>query len=180
MSEIVIRPRRDDDVAALGEELFAQQASSRYPFRDPLPIPVSRFLRAEDAQGAWTAEVDGRPIGHACWVGPPSGFAAADEMNHACAEAHGCEVEQLAWISALFVGLDARGTGVGGRLLDTVVDDIRAADRYPCLEVLPVVPMALRMYEAAGWREVLRLRPEWLAAADADGAWQVRVMALPT
>lgn len=176
----VVRPRRAEDLPALEEELLAQQPSSRYPFRDPLPIPVPRFLHADDASGAWTAEVDGRPVGHACWIGPPSGSDAAEDMNRACAEAHGCDVGDLAWLSAVFVGLSARGTGVGRRLLETAVADLRAAGRYPCLEVLPVVPTALRAYEAAGWREVLRLRPEWLAAADADGAWQVRVMALRT
>lgn len=88
MTSAVVRPRRAEDLPALEEELLAQQPSSRYPFRDPLPIPVSRFLHADDASGAWTAE-------------------------------------------------------------------------------------------ATGWREVLRLRPEWLAAVDAGGTWEVRVMALP-
>lgn len=178
MTEVVVRPRRAGDIPALAEVLLAQQASSRYPFREPLPIPVSRFLHAEDASGAWTAEIDGRPVGHACWVEPPSAFPDAEAMNRACAEAHGCEIDQLAWLSAVFVGLDERGTGVGRRLLETTVADIRARGRFPCLEVLPVLPTALRMYEATGWREVLRLRPEWLAQADTDGAWQVRVMAL--
>ncbi len=44
---LTIRARRPADVPALAEILLAQQAGSRYPFRDPLPVPVEEFLHAE-------------------------------------------------------------------------------------------------------------------------------------
>ncbi|QYJ03352.1 GNAT family N-acetyltransferase [Nocardioides panacisoli] len=177
---VVVRRRERSDLDALAAALVDQQPHSRYPFRDPLPIPVADFLRAEDAVAAWTAELDGRPVGHGCWVGPPSGFPAAAGMNRACAAAHDCAVDRLAWVSALFVGREARGLGVGRRLLEAVVDDLRAAGRRGCLEVLPVVPTALRLYEATGWQEVQRHRPEWLARAPGGAdAPAVRVMVLP-
>lgn len=60
---LTIRARRPADVPALADVLLAQQAGSRYPFRDPLPVPVEEFLHADDAVRAWTAELDGRRVG---------------------------------------------------------------------------------------------------------------------
>ena len=174
-----VRPRRPTDLPALVDVLLAQQPTSRYPFRNPLPIPVERFFHIDDAVGAWTAELDGRPVGHVCHTGPPDGFPAAAEMNRACALAHGCDVEELAWISTLFVGLEARGLGVGRRLLGAAVDDIRRAGLHPCLEVLPVHPAAVSLYTSTGWREVMRVRPEWLTSVMGDEGPDVTVMVLP-
>jgi GNAT superfamily N-acetyltransferase len=177
-SRVVVRPRRPEDVVRLKDVLAEQQPASRYPFRDPLPFPVERFLHAEDAVAAWTAELDGRPVGHVCRVAPPGGHPEADRRNEACARAHGCSVDELAWVATLFVGLGARGRGVGRALLETVVGDIRGAGLRPCLEVLPVHPAGLSLYESSGWREVLRLRPGWLRAAAGDEGPDVRVMVL--
>ena len=58
--------------------LLARQHLTRYPFRDPLPFPVERFLHAEDAVVAWTAEVDGRPAGHVCRTAAPRGSATPE------------------------------------------------------------------------------------------------------
>lgn len=173
-----IRPRRPDDLPALAEVLLAQQAVSRYPFRDPLPIPVEQFLHAEDAVAAWVAEVDGSVIGHVCRTAPPTGFPEAAEMNGACAAAYACDVDELSWVSTLFVGLGARGLGVGRRLLETVVTDMRDHRLRPCLEVLAVHPAALSLYESTGWRPVLRQRPGWLRAAAGDEVPDVLVMVL--
>jgi len=174
-----IRPRRFDDVPPLADLLLAQQPLTRYPFRNPLPMPVERFLHADDAPEAWTAEVDGRPVGHVSRVGPPRGYPEAEDMNDACARAHDCPVEDLGWVATLFVDPAVRGLGVGRALLDTAVTGIRAAGLRPCLEVLPVHAAALAMYESDGWQEVLRVRPGWLRAAAGDEVPDVRVMVLP-
>lgn len=176
---VVVRPRRPEDIPALAEVLFEQQPSSRYPFRDPLPFPVEQFLHAEDAVAAWTAEIDGRIVGHVCRVRPPQGFADAAAMNAACAASHDRPVEELSWISTLFVGLDARGHGVGRLLLESVVDDVRAAGLAGCLEVLMTHGGAYGLYQATGWKEVMRLRPQWLLDAAGDDAPEVVVMVLP-
>lgn len=173
-----VRQRRSADIPALAEVLLAQQPASRYPFRDPLPFPVERFLHADDAVGAWTAELDGHVVGHVCRTGSPQGFPHAAAMNQACADAHGCAVDELAWVSTLFVGSEARGRGVGRLLLNTAVDDIREAGLHPCLEVLPYHPAALQLYETSGWREVLRVRPDWLRSEVGDAGPDVVVMAL--
>ena len=178
-SGVRIRPRRPDDVPALADVLMSQQALTRYPFRDPLPVPVEQFLHAHDALAAWTAEVGGRPVGHVCRVRSPRG-PSAEEMNRACARAHACDVDELGWVSTLFVDPAARGLGIGRALLDTVVDDMRAARLRPCLEVLPVHSAALALYESGGWQEVLRLRPDWLRTASGDVPPDVRLLVLPT
>jgi GNAT superfamily N-acetyltransferase len=170
---VIVRPRVPADLPALAEVLWEQQAASRYPFRDPLPIPVSEFLHAEDALAAWTAEVDGVPVGHVCRTGP--GLA---ELDAPAASAHGCPVASLGWVSTLFVGTAARGLGVGRLLLSTVVADLRAHGLRPCLEVLAVHPAAAGLYAATGWREVHRLRPQWLREAAGEDGPDVAVMVL--
>ena len=178
MPEVLIRPRTPDDVATLTQVLWEQQPTSRYPLRNPLPFPVERFLHVDDAVGAWVAEVDGRPVGNVCRTRPPVGFPGADEENDACARAHGCTVDDLAWVSTLFVGLGTRGLGLGRRLLDTVVDDIRRTGHFPCLEVLAVHPAAMALYESGGWKSVLTTRPGWMSGAG-DDVPDVQVMVLP-
>jgi GNAT superfamily N-acetyltransferase len=101
-------------------------------------------------------------------------------MNRACAGAHGCTTDELGWVSTLFVDPAARGLGVGRALVDTVVGDMRANGLRPCLEVLPVHSAALALYEAGGWQEVLRLRPEWLRDAAGEVPPDVRVLVLPS
>ncbi len=175
----LVRRRRPDDLPALAELLLAQQPLTRYPIRNPLPVPVAQFLHADDALAAWTAELDGRPVGHVCRVGFPRSIPDADEVARACARAHGCAVHELGWVSTLFVEPAASGLGIGRALLAAVVAEMRGAGIRPCLEVLPVHFAALALYESERWREVLRLRPDWLIAAAGADAPDVRILVLP-
>lgn len=163
--DATIRSRRPSDLPALVTALMQQQPETRYPFRNPLPFPVEEFLHADDASGAWIAELHGRPVGHACRTDHARALGADEQLNQACARAHGCEVADLTWVGALFVAQEARGLGIGQRLLATVVQDARRVDRRPCLEVLPVHPAAMAMYVATGWTVVGSLRPDWLEGA---------------
>ena len=156
--------------------LLAQQAETRYPFKDPLPIPVEDFLHANDAARAWVAERDEVLVGHVCRTGPARGFAEADLLNQVCADAHGCDVSALTWVNALFVGSDARGNGIGRRLLEAVREDAQEHGLHPCLEVLPLHPAALSLYRATGWRTVHTFRPDWLRAATGDQGPNVQVL----
>jgi GNAT superfamily N-acetyltransferase len=176
--QVRIRRRRPADLPLLATALLAQRPGTRYPFRDPLPVPVEDFLHARDARGAWTAELRGRPVGHVCRTGPAEGHLEADLLNDVCAQAHGCPVRELTWVSAFFVAAEARGLGIGRQLLDVVVGDALSTGLRPCLEVLPTHPAALSLYLATGWRVVHRFRPDWLrAAAGAEGP-DVQVMVL--
>jgi hypothetical protein len=44
--EVSVRRREPSDVPVLTTAFLAQQAETRYPFRDPLPIAVEDFLHA--------------------------------------------------------------------------------------------------------------------------------------
>lgn len=177
-SEVRVRTREPADLSALEAALLAQQPETRYPFRDPLPVTVEDFLHARDAVRAWTAELAGQPVGHVCHTGPASGFPGADLLNEVCARAHDCDTSELAWVSTLFVASEARGLGIGRRLMEVAVDDVLSGGRRPCLEVLPTHPAAISLYAATGWRAVHRSRPDWLrAVVGADGP-DVHVMVL--
>ena len=176
--DIEVRPRRAEDLTDLTEALLEQQPQTRYPVRNPLPFPVRDFLHFDDAVDAWTATVDGTPVGHISTTRRHTAVNGGDELDRACAAAHGCTADDLVWLSAFFVGTRARRLGLGARLLLSAVDSIRDAGGRPCLEVVPAFPAALRLYESTGWTEVLRTRPDWLAnAADNDGL-EVVVMVL--
>jgi GNAT superfamily N-acetyltransferase len=177
-SEVRVRPRESADVPALEAALLAQQPETRYPFRDPLPVTVEDFLHVRDAVAAWTAELAGQPVGHVCRTGPASGFPAADLLNEVCAQAHGCDSSELAWVSTLFVATEARGLGIGRRLMEVAVDDVLSSSHGPCLEVLPTHPAAISLYAATGWRVVHRCRPDWLRAVVGNDGPDVHVMVL--
>lgn len=186
-ADVVVRARRPTDLDALADILWAQQPRTRYPVRSTLPFPTARFLHADDADGAWTAAVDGRPVGHACWLQSPDAAAQlgvdpatgdARTAADACADAHGCAPDGLGWVSALFVDPAMRGRGVGRMLLAAVVDDIRGAGLHPCLEVVDLNEAAVRRYRADGWRTVLRARPGWLASAVDDDSIGTSTMVL--
>jgi GNAT superfamily N-acetyltransferase len=171
---VEIRARAPEDLRVLEDLLWDQQPESSYPLRNPLPIPTTAFLHADDADAAWTATLDGRPAGHVCrTTGHPDPV-----VEQVCAEAHGCAVDELGWVSTLYVGRTSRGLGLGRALLDTVVAHLRAEGRRPCLEVYPAGTAALTLYTSGGWCEVMRTRPEWLRAVRGDEGPDARVLVL--
>ena len=52
----------------------------------------------------------------------------------------GLPIDRLGCLSVLFVGPQTTSTGVGGRLLDTAVAEIRGAGLRPVLDVMQTVP----------------------------------------
>ncbi len=178
VGDVRIRARESADLPGLATALLAQQSETRYPFRDPLPVAVEDFLHAREAAKAWTAELTGQPVGHVCRTGPVSGFPAADVLNGVCAQAHGCDPSELAWVSTLFVAAEVRGLGIGRRLMQVVVNDALRSGVCPCLEVLPTHPAAVSLYLATGWRVAHRMRPDWLRAVVGEEGPDVHVMVL--
>jgi GNAT superfamily N-acetyltransferase len=152
---LVVRERRSEDLAVLAEVLAEQQAATRYPVRWPLPIPVKDFLVRPGEERAWVAERDDRVVGH----------VAVHTLDGPLREHFVAAVgtEELAVLAVLFVGSDAVGTGVGGRLHDTAVDWIVASGRQPVLDVVPVHDRALEVYRHRGWQVVGEVQPTWLA-----------------
>lgn len=174
----LIRERREEDFAPLGNLLMAQQPLAKYPLRDPLPVPIRQFLHGEDATAAWTITAGGQPIGHGCHVTQLPRGALTEGLETACAQAHRCTADQLAWVASLFVSLDHGRRGLGTLLLDTVVNDIRSRGLRPCLEVYPGNIAPTEMYRNAGWRTVHQIRPAWLTDALGDEGPDVLVMVL--
>jgi len=176
---LTVRPRRPEDLPGLGADLLEQQPRTRYPFRDPLPIPTEDFLHAEDALGALVVERDGDVVGHVSWVARAHGHPDADLLSRACAEAVGQPADRVAWIGAFFVAERARGSGAGRLLLDAAVGALRREGRVPCLEVLPHHGAARQLYLSTGWRDVTTVRPDWLTSVVGDEGPDVHVMVLP-
>ncbi len=164
---ITIRDRRPSDVPGLVALLGEQQARSRYPLRWPLPFPAEQFLVRSSEERAWVAEVDGVLAGHVAVTAPEG------EMADAFALA--CPDRTVAEVSVLFTGTAFRGTGLGGRLLDTAVAAIRGSGRTPALDALPSHSNAVEVYRHRGWVEVGRMRPVWLPDDQPD----VLLMVLP-
>lgn len=161
--QIEVRRRRDEDLSGLVEVLAAQQPSSSYPMRWPLPFPIEQFVVRQDELTAWTAIADGRPVGHVAVL------EASDELFGPHWErGHGLPAHRLGVMSTLFVDPTVRGAGLGRRLHDVSVGWLREQGRGPCLDVVPVHTGALRLYESVGWVEVCRLRPPWLPAHQPD------------
>lgn len=172
-----IRPRRDSDLAALGEALLEQQAASGYPYRTPLPMSTDDFIVRSGEIAAWVAEVDGRAIGHIAALSPadpetaPPGLA---EVVRAWMRGHDRPHDAIAEVGVFFTATSSRGSGAGRALLETALADLADRDLAPCLEVVPD-SAAVELYRRTGWREVGTGRPEWLSA----GAPDVLAMVLP-
>ncbi len=167
---VTIRDRTPADLPALAQVLAAQQPHSHYPMRWPLPYPVEDFIARPDEVRAWTATLDGRPVGHVATARVGSD-AAADPWAAALRQ----PVERLRALSVLFVDHEVTGSGVGRLLHDTAVAAIRAEGCRPVLDVVAGHSPAVEVYEHLGWRTVGRARPAWLP----EGAPPVLLMELP-
>ena len=115
MSELVIRPRTEADVPALTEVLAAQQRLTRYPMRWPLPFPVEQFVVRDVDLAAWTAELDGRPVGHVAVQCADEVFTPRLLAQH-WERGHGLPVERLGVLGTLFVDPGVRRMGLGRQL----------------------------------------------------------------
>ncbi|MGL5829866.1 MAG: GNAT family N-acetyltransferase [Angustibacter sp.] len=141
-----IRPRTDDDLPALAAVLVEVHATDGYPVEgvdDPLA-----WLDLPNAIGAWTAELDGRPVGHIALTEPGPG----DEAPHLLAQQHGSE--PTAVLGRLFVSPSARGQGLAEQLTRTAMDAATAAGRRAVLDVMLKDRSAIRLYRRLGWRAI--------------------------
>lgn len=168
---VVIRPRRPEDVTALVEVMGRQQPVSRYPLVWPLPEPAADFIARGTERAAWVAEVDGVVVGHVS-----STIVPDDEIHSVWSRSTGRPNSELGCVSSLFVDLDVIGKGVGGRLLDTAVAEIRGGGRTPVLDVTTQTQNpASSVYEHRGWQLAGHARPLWLPPDEPD----VRFYVLP-
>ncbi len=90
------------------------------------------------------------------------GTIAGHVALHAIAVGHtdweaatGTRASELAAISRLFVGVEHRGAGLGGGLLEKASAEALARGLHPVLEVVEARASAMQLYERLGWRRVL-------------------------
>lgn len=173
---LLIRPRTDADLPALGRALVQQQAASGYPHREPLPMAPEDFVARSGALATWTAVLDDEPVGHVAVlpVRDPE-VSLEPALSRLWMAGHGLPADRLAEVGVYFTATHVRGRGVGAALMRTALDHLAAQGLAPCLDVIPT-GSAVDLYRRTGWREVGRTRPAWL---DAD-APDVVAMVLPT
>ena len=171
---LVIRPRADTDLPALGRALVEQQADSGYPHRHPLPMAPEVFIARAATLAAWTAELDGEPVGHLAIlpVQDPS-VSAEPELARLWSAGHGLPPERLGEIGVLFTASHVRGRGVGAALMRRGLDALADRGLAPCLDVVPT-GTAVDLYRRTGWREVGSTRPSWLADDAPDVVAMIR------
>lgn len=152
---VAVRPRRRSDEDACVALLRRVHEHDRYPLIWPADPGGWLYRSAQPA--AWVAERDGAVCGHVALARPHLGEAATGWADYL-----GVPVSDLLGVSLLFVGPQARGGGVGGSLLDTALDEIRAMGAAPVLEVVSLNGHAIALYEARGWRQIGSIRYDWL------------------
>lgn len=164
-----LRAREASDLPVLADILTRQQASSRYPFRWPLPMPDVDFVARSSYENAWVAHEGPRLLGHVA-----VGIVSEDDFGEIFRDGLGIEVDRLRSVTTFFTSIEARSLGVGRALLAHAEADIVDRGLVPVLDVLPVHAAASAMYARRGWRTVATGRPEWLP----DGVADVHYLAL--
>jgi GNAT superfamily N-acetyltransferase len=150
-----IRPRLAGDLGACVRLLRQVHEQDGYP--TVWPADPAGWLSPHRQVAAWVADQAGVISGHVALTRVHAGPAAtawAGELN--------VPVGDLRCVSLLFTGPEARGHGLGGRLLDSVLSAIRAGGRAATLEVVSLNRAAVHLYRAWGWREVGSVSYDWL------------------
>ena len=142
---MVIRPRRDCDIPALAAALVEVHALDGYPV-EGVANPEA-WLRLVNMLGAWTAQVDGQPIGHVALTDPGPG----DDAAHIWHEQTGAPLHTLVVLGRLFVAPSTRGHALGRRLTQTATEAANAAGLRAVLDVMNKDHAAIHTYESLGW-----------------------------
>jgi GNAT superfamily N-acetyltransferase len=141
---VLIRPRRDSDIAACAVLVREVHALDRYPRF--LPEDLGAFLGLPGAYGCWVADRSGQIAGHVALL--PRSVPSALQI---ASSALNRPADQLAVIARLFVSPQARGKGTGRRLLDTATAEAVSRGLRPVLDVDTNLAPAIALYENSGW-----------------------------
>lgn len=139
----VIRERRDDDLASAGRALVRVHEANGYPV-EGVSDPVG-WLTPATLINAWVAELDGRVVGHVSLAAGDGEDAAKLWRKQSGSE------ESLAALERLFVAPEARGQGLGDRLVQVAMEEADRLGLRLVLDVMTKDQAAIRLYERLGW-----------------------------
>ena len=151
---MLIRPRRDDDLAACADLVREVHAADRYPRY--LPADIGSFLAPPGPYGCWVADAHGEVLGHVALVS--SGLPAAMEV---AADALGRPQDRLAVVARLLVSPRARGQGAGRMLLAAATAEAASRGLWPVLDVDTDLASAIALYESRGWTRAGQVTVRW-------------------
>ena len=153
---VIIRPRLQLDMDACVSILRQLHEHDNYPLT--WPADPHAWLCGNRQVMAWVASRDEIICGHVALMVPRAGAAAtrAWEMSLRAGQSG------LLSVTLLFVSPQARGCGIGGRLLDTALTAARARGAAPVLEVITLNRQAIALYQAQGWRRIGSVHYDWL------------------
>jgi GNAT superfamily N-acetyltransferase len=146
MSDVLIRPRTDADLPALGQVLVEVHKRDGYPV-EGVDDPIG-WLVSDRLLGAWVAESDGRPVGHVVLSRPSSG----DDAVRLWVEKAGADVSEVAVLGRMFVAPQGRGLKLGRHLTEAATAEARRRGLRAVLDVMAKDVAATHIYEALGWQ----------------------------
>jgi GNAT superfamily N-acetyltransferase len=150
-----VRVRTAGDLERCVSLLGLVHGSDGYPRH--WPAQPTEWLAPPNQVAAWVAEGDGLLLGHVALARSGKDVAAATWSS-----ALGVPVEELLCVSLLFVSPQARGRGVGRRLLSVAEAAAWERGKRPVLEVVSLDRHAVALYRRCGWREVGAVQRGWL------------------
>ncbi|MFD5322799.1 GNAT family N-acetyltransferase [Streptomyces sp. NPDC127092] len=150
-----VRRRTDEDLEACVRALTDVHRHDGYPLN--WPARPADWLRGDPVLGAWVGVRDGRPVAHAS-LSP----AAGDDLAPtAWSERTGASRDATAVLGRLFVAPQARGHGLGARLIAEASAEARRRALHPVLDVVASDTSAIALYEHLGWRRLTTAHQRW-------------------
>jgi len=170
MNDVIIRRRRQADLAALADVLVRVHARDGYPV-EGVDNPEA-WIAPPAELAAWTAVYEDEPIGHVA-------LAQARDTDDSAVlwqRTTGGDVSQLAILARLFVDPGHRNLGAGAVLMEAAHGFAAERQLAVALDVMLKDHGAIRLYERLGYQDLGTIVHEHSGNKTEEAA----VYALPT
>jgi len=121
------------------------------------PDRPDEWLSHASLLGGWVAELGGRLVGHVSLSLTGEGDLAPGLWS----QRNGTSKDLAAVVSRLFVDPQARGHGIGARLIGRAVEEARRRGLHPVLDVVASDTAAAALYDRLGWELMATLEQRW-------------------